>query len=136
MGISAGSPYTAQGGGEARRRTAAAGLAAGRVGVSPPVTRPQRPGVGKGAGPRGGAGQWPRARAAVGWGPFRVPRGGGGRALPPIPAGGGADEPVRLAPPVLMIDDGHVQRMFESLPGPRAQAPTASPDGPRWQAGF
>ena len=61
---------------------------------------------------------------------------GEGPALLRILARWRAEETVQLDPPVLVIDDGHVQRMFESLPGPRAQAPTASPDGPRWQAGF
>jgi hypothetical protein len=47
-----------------------------------------------------------------------------------------AEEAVDLDSPVLVIDDGSVQRIFEALPGPRAAPPTASPERPRWQAGF
>jgi hypothetical protein len=47
-----------------------------------------------------------------------------------------ADATVELAPPLLVIDDGHMPRTFAALPGPRSQAPTAAPDGARWQAGF
>jgi hypothetical protein len=61
---------------------------------------------------------------------------GDGPSLLRIAARWRADEPVDLDSPVLVIDDGGVQRIFEALPGPRAAPPRASPDGPRWHAGF
>jgi hypothetical protein len=65
----------------------------------------------------------------------RIPM-GDGPSLLRIAARWRAEEAVDLDSPVLVIDDGSVQRMFEALPGPRATPPTASPERPRWQAGF
>jgi hypothetical protein len=61
---------------------------------------------------------------------------GDGPSLLRIAARWRADESVDVDSPVLVIDDGSVQRIFEALPGPRAAPPTASPERPRWQAGF
>jgi hypothetical protein len=61
---------------------------------------------------------------------------GDGPSLLRIAARWRAEEAIDLDSPVLVIDDGSVQRIFEALPGPRAAPPTASPERPRWQAGF
>lgn len=42
----------------------------------------------------------------------------------------------RLAPPMLLIDDGRRPRRLAPLPGPDDAAPLAGPDPPSWRAAF
>ncbi len=42
----------------------------------------------------------------------------------------------RLPPPVLLIDDGRQVLRLAALPGPADGAPSASPEGPPWKAGY
>src|SRR5688500_2451560 len=42
----------------------------------------------------------------------------------------------RLAPPLLVVDDGRRTHRLSPLPSPDDPSPLASPDGPPWRAAF
>jgi len=42
----------------------------------------------------------------------------------------------RLAPPMLVVDDGHRTHRLSALPGPDDASPLAGPDAPPWRAAF
>jgi hypothetical protein len=47
-----------------------------------------------------------------------------------------ADQRERLAPPMLLLDDGRRTRRLAPLPGPDDAAPMAGPDPPDWRAAY
>ncbi|MEA2156771.1 MAG: hypothetical protein QOE11_2911, partial [Solirubrobacteraceae bacterium] len=47
-----------------------------------------------------------------------------------------ADSRERLAPPILILDDGRRTRRVAPLPGPDDASPLAGPDPPQWRAAF
>ncbi|MDP1849760.1 MAG: hypothetical protein Q8K79_18380, partial [Solirubrobacteraceae bacterium] len=61
---------------------------------------------------------------------------GGGTVLLRIAGRWRADSRERLAPPMLLLDDGRRTRRLAALPGPDDASPLAGPDPPPWRAAF
>ena len=61
---------------------------------------------------------------------------GGGTVLLRIAGRWRADSRERLAPPLLLLDDGRRTRSLAALPGPDDASPLAGPDPPPWRAAF
>ena len=61
---------------------------------------------------------------------------GGGNVLLRISGRWRADSRERLAPPLLLLDDGRRTRRLAALPGPDDASPLAGPDPPPWRAAF
>ena len=60
----------------------------------------------------------------------------GGNVLLRIAGHWHADARERLAPPMLLLDDGRRTRRLSPLPGPDDAAPLAGPDPPPWRAAY
>ncbi|HEV2785934.1 MAG TPA: hypothetical protein VGV67_06075, partial [Solirubrobacteraceae bacterium] len=61
---------------------------------------------------------------------------GGGTVLLRLAGRWRAESRERMAPPMLLLDDGRRSRRLAPLPGPDDASPLAGPDPPPWRAAF